>query len=125
MGEDRSYEEDIETPTDIVDSFFKSKPRRRKWFDKYNMDSILLSKKELEHVQLIKKFEAVDDRIKRFESIMEGHTYDANVLSFIRMIRDIQTQQGIEVDIRFNPSRMDFESLNQEVRDNIRRNFDL
>ena len=125
MGENISYEENIETPTDIVDSFFKSKPRRRKWFDKYNMDSIFLSKKELEHVQLIKKFEAVDDRIKRFESLMENHTYDANVLSFIRMIRDIQTQQGIEVDIRFNPSRMDFESLNQEVRDNIRRNFDL
>lgn len=123
----QSYTSEFETAVNVVDDFMTKYPRRRKFYEKYNMDSIFVTKEELLHIQQVKLFEQIEDRIKRFENMRENQTYENNVLSFIRAVRDVnQTLYDYDnINIRFRPSNADFESLTEELRQNSRRILNL
>ena len=123
----KSYQDEFETAVEFVDEFMTKYPRRRKFYEKYNMDSIFVTREELLHIQQVELFERVEDRIKRFERMRENQTYDNNVLSFIRAVRDVNQElfEFEPLDINVNPSNMDFESLTEELRENSRRILNL
>lgn len=121
----KSYEENIDEIIEFVDDYMTKYPRRNFAYEKYNMDSIFLSKSELEHISLMKRWESINERIKTFESRSEHLSHDENVLSFIRMIRDINQRQGMNLDWRINPARMNPTDECTAVREAVRTTLNI
>lgn len=122
----KSYKEHLDECIEFVDDFMLSKPRRRKFYNKYGMDSIFLDSEQLNHIALLKQFDRIDARIKQFERIINGdHHREEIAMSYLRMTRDINSQEGMNVGMSFNPARCDFEELAEIARQITRNNLDL
>lgn len=122
---EKSYEENIDEIIEFVDDYMRKYPRRSFIYDKFDMDSIFLSGEELRHISLIKQWESIDERIKSFESMSENQNHESNVLSFIRMVRDLNRQQGLDLSWRVNPARMNPVDECSAVRETVRRTLNL
>lgn len=122
----KSYENNLNECISFVDDFMLSKPRRRKFYNKYDMDSIFLDADQLNHIAILKQFDRIDARIKQFERILNGeHRREEIAMSYLRMTRDINSQEGMNVGMSFNPARCDFEELAEFARRITRNNLNL
>lgn len=117
----KSYEDNIDEIIEFVDDYMKKYPRRNFVYEKYDMDSILLTGEQLRHIATVKQWESINERINSFENLCENRPHEENVLSFIRMVRDINHTHDMDIDWRINPIRMDPESESQAIRDAVRR----
>lgn len=127
MMKEKSYEEHLDECVEFVDTFMTSRPRRKIFYDRYNIDSILLSSEELAQIRIIKLWNKINSRIENFEQRIENQSNYDNSLSFIRLVRDLNSQMYGEepINIVFNPTRADYESLTEDIREQYRRRYDL
>ena len=51
-----------------------SKPRRKIFYNKFNLDTILLKKDDLAHIRIIKLWDKVDSRVQTFENRIKRQT---------------------------------------------------
>lgn len=121
----KSYEQHIDECVEFIDDFMLSRPRRKIFYDKYNLNTILLKQQDLEHIRIIKLWDKVDKRINNFENRIESQNNYNNSLSFIRMVRDINNTIDEPLSIVFNPQRPNYNDLSGEVREQVRRMYDL
>lgn len=123
--EGKSYTENIDEIITFVDDYMRKYPRRNFIYEKYDMDSIFLSGEELRHISILKQWESINSRIRNFEHRIENQNHEENTLSFIRMVRDINSRQGLDLDWTINPVTIDFEDECMNIRNIIRRNLQL
>lgn len=121
----KSYEEHIDECVEFIDEFMLSRPRRKVFYDKFNLDTILLKKDDLANIRIVKLWDKVDSRVRTFENRIERQNNYNNSLSFIRMVRDINQTIDEPLSIVFNPQRPNYDDLSNEVREQVRRMYDL
>ena len=121
----KSYVDNFDECVTFIDDYMLSKPRRKVFYDKYNINSILLQKEDLEHVRVIRMWESIDDRIKRFEGLLENHSRDENTLSLLRLVRDVNRMSNQHIDFSFNPMTVVHQDAAQEIREDFIRRYNL